>query len=352
LRSTVAESKTVSATIDGAATSQTAAVTVTPGPVSGTQSTLTASPTTIAPDTGVSTIGVTARDAHGNRIGGATVVLAATGTGNTLTQPAGPTNANGVATGTLRSTVEERKTVSATVNGTAIAQTVTVAVQSAVPITHTLLTAGNHPVNQSVYTTAAIAPAPNALITVAVMGHNSTSALASPTVTGGGMTAWTAVATVTFDALSLPHTRLTVYRAMSAAPGTGPITITFSRSVSHCQWIVSQWDGVDLSGVNGAGAIGQTGSTSGDAVSGLTVPLAAFGNPNNVAYGVFGVRSSVAAVTPGAGFTEISEQPSAEGTPSDLEAEWATNRNTITATWTNLNAGALGVEIRARATGP
>jgi hypothetical protein len=71
---------------------------------------------------------VTARDASGNLISGATVVLAATGTGNTLTQPAGSTNGSGVATGTLSSTVAESKTVSATISGVAITQTASVTV--------------------------------------------------------------------------------------------------------------------------------------------------------------------------------------------------------------------------------
>jgi hypothetical protein len=83
-------------------------------------------------------------------------------------------------------------------------------------------------------------------------------------------------------------------------------------------------------------------------VSGLTVPLAAFGNGTNVAYGAFGVAKNAVAVTPGAGFTEISEQPSGDTTPGDLEAEWALNLPTITASWANLNGGALGIEIRAR----
>jgi hypothetical protein len=87
-------------------------------------------------------------------------------------------------------------------------------------------------------------------------------------------------------------------------------------------------------------------------VSGLSIPLAAFGNVNNVAYGAFGVRSQVLAVTPGAGFTEISEQPSGESTPGDLQAQWATNLNTIVASWANLTAGALGVEIRAQSAVP
>jgi hypothetical protein len=163
------------------------------------------------------------------------------------------------------------------------------------------------------------------------------------------MTGWTQVATTTFDGLATPVKRLTIYRAMSAAPGSGPLTITFSKNVSNCQVIVSQWTGVETSGVNGAGAIGQIGSRSGEAVSGLTVPLTAFENANNVAYGVFGVRSQARAVTPGAGFTELGEQSSGETAAGDLQAESATNRNTIAATWSTLNGGALGVEIKAAA---
>src|SRR5213593_727172 len=121
LSSTVAGSKTVSATASGTAITQTASVTVNPGSVSASQSTLTASPTSIAVGS-ATTITVTAKDANGNRISGASVVLAATGSGNTLTQPSGLTNASGVATGTLSSTVTEAKTVSATINGTAVPQ--------------------------------------------------------------------------------------------------------------------------------------------------------------------------------------------------------------------------------------
>ena len=59
---------------------------------------------------------------------GATVVLAASGSGNTLTQPAGATSGSGVATGSLSSTVAGSKTVSATISGVAITQTATVTV--------------------------------------------------------------------------------------------------------------------------------------------------------------------------------------------------------------------------------
>lgn len=219
-------------------------------------------------------------------------------------------------------------------------------------ITQTVLASGNNAVNQRIYTTESIAPAPNVLITVAVLGHNSTAAPASPTLSGGGMTAWTVVSSVAFDGVSTPHKRLTIYRAMSAAPGAGPLTITFSSSVSNCQWIVVQWSGVDPSGTNGAGAIAQNGSSTADAATGLTVNLAAFGNTNDVAFGVFGIAKNTAVIAPGAGFTELAEQPSAEGTQADLEAESHTNHPSINATWPSANGGALGFEIRAGASGP
>ena len=60
---------------------------------------------------------------------GASVVLAASGGGNTLTQPVGVTNAAGQATGTLSSTEAGDKTVSATINATvSVTQTATVSV--------------------------------------------------------------------------------------------------------------------------------------------------------------------------------------------------------------------------------
>jgi len=161
------------------------------------------------------------------------------------------------------------------------------------------------------------------------------------------MTSWEVVGSVTFFGTT-PLKRLTIYRAMSASPGSGPITITSSITVANAQWIVSQWGGVDASGANGASAIVQTGSSMGTAVSGLTVSLASFASANNVAFGVFGIGSSSAVATAGSGFTTIDQQPSGEGTTGDLFAEWAVNRNTINATWTNKDAGALGVEIRAR----
>ena len=107
----------------------------TPGGVSAEQSTVTASPTSISASSGSSaaTITVTVRDEFGNPLSGVEVSLSATGSGNTLVQPTGATNADGVTTGRLSSTAVGSPTVSATAGGIAVEQTATVTVGPGVP---------------------------------------------------------------------------------------------------------------------------------------------------------------------------------------------------------------------------
>ena len=69
------------------------------------------------------------KNADGHPVSGATVRLDASGDGNSLTQPGGPTGSDGVATGSFRSSEAGQKTIRATVNGSVqISQTATVEV--------------------------------------------------------------------------------------------------------------------------------------------------------------------------------------------------------------------------------
>jgi hypothetical protein len=274
--------------------------------------------------------------------------------GSTLSGTTSVVAVNGVATFSTLSIdqVGTGYTLAASSSGLTGATSSGFDITAAPSITHTLLTSGNEVTNLNSYTTASIAPAANTLVTIAVLSHRSTATI-SPTVTGGGMATWDLVASVDFDTLALPHRRLSIYRAMSVTPGSGPITFKFTSQVSNLEWIVSQWSGVEPNGANdnGASAIVQTGSNRANAVNGLSVDLAPFGSTTNVALGAFGVNSQVPPITPVAGFTEIDEQAANESTRGDLQTQWAANRRTIGASWTNLKAGALGIEIKAQ-TGP
>jgi adhesin/invasin len=108
----------------------------TPGPVSADKTLVVADPPQIPASTGTSasTITVTARDQFENPIPGLTVTLAATGTGNTLTQPAAPTGSDGTTTGKLSATIPGDRVVSATVDGVAITATATVRVSAGTPV--------------------------------------------------------------------------------------------------------------------------------------------------------------------------------------------------------------------------
>jgi invasin-like protein/filamin/ABP280 repeat protein/Big-like domain-containing protein len=108
----------------------------TPGPVSAAKSLVVADPAQISASTGTSasTITVTARDAFDNPIAGLAVTLSATGSGNALTQPAGPTGSDGTTTGTLSATIPGDRVVSAEVAGVAVTQTATVRVSAGTPV--------------------------------------------------------------------------------------------------------------------------------------------------------------------------------------------------------------------------
>ncbi len=134
----IAGTNTVKAEVTGSALSGSPVVftaSAVPGPLSADKTTVEAAPGSIPASngSGASTITVTARDGFGNALSGLEVVLAATGEGNTLTQPSGSTNGSGVATGKLSSTHAGSVVVSATVTGTAIPQTATITVAPAAP---------------------------------------------------------------------------------------------------------------------------------------------------------------------------------------------------------------------------
>jgi Bacterial Ig-like domain (group 1) len=111
---------------------------------SASTSTLSADPASIEVGTGLSTIRVTIRDPAGAPVPDATVTLSASGSGNTVTQPTGPTGGDGVAIGTLSSDVPGTKDVVATVNGAVqLSQTAQVFVAIA-PATRIELVDGNN----------------------------------------------------------------------------------------------------------------------------------------------------------------------------------------------------------------
>ena len=113
LSSTVAQTETVTATEGGA--QENTSVTFVAGAPAATKSSIVASPGSVtANGTSTTALTVTVEDANGNAVAGSTVTLSASGSGNTFAPITGTTNASGVFTATLASTVAQTETVTAT----------------------------------------------------------------------------------------------------------------------------------------------------------------------------------------------------------------------------------------------
>ena len=125
--STRAESKTVAARVDGVLVTETAPAIFVAGPFDANVSNLEVDKTTIVAD-GVDSVLVTAtvRDANGNPIAGRAVTIECNGTGNTIRQPAGATDALGRAVGSVKSSVAAGKTITARVDALYLADAVPV----------------------------------------------------------------------------------------------------------------------------------------------------------------------------------------------------------------------------------
>jgi hypothetical protein len=209
----------------------------------------------------------------------------------------------------------------------------------------------NTAVNTSVANTASFAPAANRLALVLVNSRtNITADPNAPTLSGGGMTAWTQVATVVYDTTSASRKRVTLFRALQASPGaSAALTIDFGgQTQTDIQWVVDEFQGMDTGGSNGADAIVQAVTNLNAAGTTLTVTLAAFASANNATYGAFGFGGPQTG-TAGSGFTFAGQETS----NAQLRAftEFRNDNDTgvdITAGATT-EIGGIAVEIKAAA---
>ena len=286
IASTKAELKTVTAKVGAITITQTAKVTFVAGAPSATVSTITASPASlVANGTATSTITVTVKDPQGNPVAGASVVLAATGTGNTLVQPSF-TNGSGVATGTLASTKAEAKTVSAQVDGTVtLVQTATVTFVAG-PVSAAVSTVSANPaggvtadgVMTSTITVTALDAQGNPIVGTAVsfVATGTGNILKQPAVTdAAGVTTGT-IASTKAEAKTITATAGGV--ALTQKPVVTFISGTISASNSSVA--ANPVAGIVADGVSASTITITVKDTSNNAVPGANVVLSSTGTGN------------------------------------------------------------------------
>jgi len=208
-------------------------------------------------------------------------------------------------------------------------------------ITANHLTHNQIAASQNSFNTASISPGSNRLVIVAV-GSDTTGGAGgnpnTPTLSGGGMTNWTQIATI--DLSADHHFRITLFRALQASPGSGVIVIDFAgQNQGYCIWSITEFIGVITTGTNGADAVIQSANNTGASVTSLAITLGAFGNPNNATFGAV-YTDGVTGITKGANFTELSNFL------DTMETEWANNSQTnVNWTLSSTNIVGLAIEI-------
>jgi Tryptophan-rich Synechocystis species C-terminal domain/Bacterial Ig-like domain (group 1) len=116
LASTKAQTETITAS-EGGVQETTSVSFVAGAPSATTSSVVASSPTVTANGTSTTTLTVTVEDANGNAVANTAVTLSGNGSGNTFGAISGTTNADGVFTTTLASTLVQNETITASEGG-------------------------------------------------------------------------------------------------------------------------------------------------------------------------------------------------------------------------------------------
>jgi hypothetical protein len=190
--------------------------------------------------------------------------------------------------------------------------------------------------------TNSLSPAPNAVIYAVFQSSLAANPAAPTTVTGNGLT-WAQEETIAWH--NDGDRRMTVFRAMGAAPSSGAITASWGAvSQTSFLWSVIQCTGVDAGGTSGSAATVQSVTTTVTGATTLTNTLAALAAPTSVHLAFVGLNINNA-TAPDADFAELTDVAVGTGA-AGLEAEWATNQTAVTPTFATANAGAISLEVR------
>jgi len=205
------------------------------------------------------------------------------------------------------------------------------------------LTTGTDSTDATTYTTASVTLKAGRLYLLSFV--NTAASAAAPSGIAGGPT-WAVVApgTGTTQYNGTAH-RVSIWSGVPTVDYVGTIVITFGATQTGCRWSLSEFSGVDTSSNNG---IVQAVVGTGNSTTPLAT-LAAFGSANNATFSA-NANTADSTTTPGAGFTELSDDATATTPASFLQTQWRVdNDTTADGTITSGQWGAVAVEIKADA---
>ncbi len=128
--------------------------------------------------------------------------------------------------------------------------------------------------DQSSYATAPYQPAPSSLV-LAVVINTKASAPDTPTFAGNGLS-WVQIGTTSFNTLTMPTERITIFRAQGASPTSTPGTADFAgANQTGCIIQVVEFQGADATAADGANAVVQTNFNAADNSANPSIAYAA-----------------------------------------------------------------------------
>lgn len=205
------------------------------------------------------------------------------------------------------------------------------------------ITSGNSSTDATSYATASVTLKAGRLYLLSVVNTKASADVISA-VTGGPT--FTSRATTQFNGTA--H-RVSLWSAVPTTDYTGTLTIDFGggNTQTACVWSLLECSGVDTTTTDG---IVQTATGTGSS----TTPLATLGAFDSADNATFGINANVSdtTTTPGAGFTEMSDNNAA--TPAAcMQTQWRVDNDTTSdGTITSAQWGAIAAEIKADTASP
>src|SRR5262245_1317159 len=172
----------------------------------------------------------------------------------------------------------------------------------------TKLTADDSPNNAMQYITAPFATTANRLLLVWVANTGGGAGVDAPMPIASRASHTLELVDTILVPGAVANRRLTCFRAASVNSIADTLTISFGSNQFACAWAVYSYDDVDLSGSNGANAIGQHATSTSLNAQAHSAALNVFADPaRSTLAGALMLRLS-RAVEAGSGLAEIDER--------------------------------------------
>lgn len=202
------------------------------------------------------------------------------------------------------------------------------------------------------FTTGSATAGANKLQLLYLRGTRSAVDPQTPSDVANGANKMALIGSVGYHSTSAPIKRLFVYRYLGSS-FTGGWTVTVAApGWTSASWSWMEFDGIDTSGTNGAGAIVQSGSTAGGGVTSFTIDLANITSSNNALVGGYGSANNTDDFTVGTNFTLMHNI--SDATFGRVQTEYAIPGDSdgdVDGSWgASKTFGAFGVEIQVATT--